>query len=210
MKKLLWMMALMVAMLVLPLGVRAADDLVFNCTSTDSDGMKTCKVSYNITGDGIDEAEITVEEEGGADIQEITAASDDGWEINGTPSESSGKWTVSMTNIDKQSGERAFINIKYKVSGQDDCGIKVTLLGSTKTETEKETTPEKKTPSGKCVYDKEAQKYYINGEEVTQEEYKNACPPTGPSLPYIALATIALIAVGAYVATLNKTKIFKI
>ncbi len=209
MKKLLWMMAIMVTMLILPLGVRAADDLVFDCTSVDDNGIKTCKVIYNVTGDGIDEAEITIEEKGGAEIQEVTAVSGSGWDIDGTPSESGNTWVVNLTNINKVKNEQSFINIKYKVSGQEDCGIEVTLLGTTKTETEK-TPSQSKTPTGKCVHDKNEGKYYINGEEVTKEAYENACPPTGPSLPYIALASIAVIAVVAYVVSRNKTKMFKI
>lgn len=44
--------------------------------------------------------------------------------------------------------------------------------------------------------------------EVTPEEPKN--PETGTAFPYIALGAMALVAAGAYLATKNKSKMYKI
>jgi len=50
-----------------------------------------------------------------------------------------------------------------------------------------------------------------NGTVVTPEEDKPTDnKDTGATLPYVALGAIALVAVGAYVATKNKSKMYKI
>ena len=209
MKKKFRMLVVMMAMLVMiPLGVKAAaGEMSFNCNEV-SDGVRSCSISYDVGTEAIDTAEITLTQKGGAEIQEVTAVSGSGWDIDGVPSNTNGVWTVKLSNINKVSNEQTFVNVTYKESGQQDCGVEVSLLGSTKTI--EETPSQEKTPTGKCVYDKNTEKYYINGEEVTKEEYQNACPKTGSTLPYIALASIALIATGAYVATKNKAKMFRI
>ena len=46
--------------------------------------------------------------------------------------------------------------------------------------------------------------------EVTPEDTPTENKDTGSTLPYIALGAIALVAVGSYVATKNKSKVYKI
>ena len=49
-----------------------------------------------------------------------------------------------------------------------------------------------------------------DNKDVETEDTPTENVQTGSSLPYIALGTIALIAVGAYLKTKNKAKMYKI
>lgn len=78
-------------------------------------------------------------------------------------------------------GEIDLFVVRYKKSGEADCRVKVSFNGSSVT------VPDDPTPD-------------------TPTDNKQ----TGSTLPYIALGVIALGAAGAYVATRNKAKMYKI
>ena len=77
-------------------------------------------------------------------------------------------------------GEGDLFYFTYKGSGEDDCTVAIGYNG----QVQSTPTPTPNTP----------------------EDNKD----TGSALPYVALGTIALVAVGAYLATRNKTKLYKI
>lgn len=181
MKKVLSLIVLLV-MLILPLSVKAAYRLVdpFPCT-TDSDNNITCKINYEITGtEGYDTVTIKLTEQGGAKIDKITNDPDGEWTISGTPTYSNGVWTVTVTSPGT-TGEGTFFQITYKASGLEGCGILVEPQEGSKVTI----TPE-------------------NPDKPTDNK------DTGATLPFIALGSIALVAVGAYLVTKNKTKMYKI
>ena len=95
-------------------------------------------------------------------------------------SELNNVWTVNLASPGV-SGEGNLFSFSYKPSGTADCKVQISL-GDKKIEVIPEVP------------------------EDTPTENKD----TGSTLPYIALATIALAAAGAYIATKNKSKVYKI
>ena len=95
-------------------------------------------------------------------------------------SKSNNVWTVNLSSPGV-SGEGNLFSFSYKPSGTEECAVHISL-GDKKIELIPEVP------------------------EDTPTENKD----TGSTLPYIALATIALAAAGAYVATKNKSKVYKI
>ena len=184
MKKLFGMLA-MSLLVVLPFGVKAATKVVPSCDeNADADGVRNCTIGYVIDSeDGKNELTVTLTEGGGAKIDgdSITSLLDSDWEVD-SKDYADNVWTIVMKSINNQSGEDSLFQFKYKESGTEDCKITVKLEDAT-------TTIVPNTPT-------------------TDEPTDNK--KTGATLPYIALGTIAIVAVGAYLATRNKTKMYKI
>jgi len=177
--------SLMVATVVavLPFKVFAAVNLSngINCEEANSDGVKTCTVSGNLTT-AYESLTVTLTEGGGADIQTISNVTSSDWSVS-SQNEANGVWTVVLSygSPETSTGEADLFKFTYKVSGEDDCLVTVGVEGATAS------TP--KTPS----------------KDTTTENKQ-----TGSTLPYIALGTIAVLAGFSYLATKNKTKMYKI
>lgn len=97
-----------------------------------------------------------------------------------TKSQKEHVWTVNLTGPDV-SGVGDLFQFTYKNSGDKDCGVEV-VLGNVSVSTPNTTNPDKPTDN----------------------------KDTGSAVPFIALGTISVIAVAAYLATKNKTKMYKI
>lgn len=176
MKKVLSLMIISLVA-ILPFVVKADTEIGYSCGEADANGIISCTMNYKITGDLVEQMTVTLTEQGGAEIQEVTAAIDSQWML--TPaSESNGVWTVILASPGV-ADEGDLFAFSYKVSGEKDCKILVSLNG-----VEKAT--------------------IAPADEPTENK------DTGSTLPYIALGSIALIAAGAYVATRNKSKVYKI
>lgn len=156
-------------LVVLPFSVKAETAIDVTCGNVDSNGYKTCTVAAETDEN---ELTITLTEEGGAEITDIQ---DRDWTVSNR-NESNNVWTVVLSGMD--GGEINLFSFTYKVSGETDCKV-VLSLGSQTVPTVDEDTP---TPQKQ----------------------------TGSSLPYIALGTIALLAGGAYMATKNKAKMYRL
>ena len=124
---------------------------------------------------------VKLTEFGGADITEINGID---WTVS-SQNEDNGVWTIVLTGLD--GGEISLFSFTYKVSGTEDCKIEISLGNQTVS------TPPSEDPTTPPTTDKPADP-----------------EKTGPTLPYIALGAIALIAGGAYVATKNKTKMYRL
>ncbi len=193
---------LLALLLIIPLGVHAEVEEMFNSCTTGSDGSKTCSIGAVTDSTSII---VSLTEEGGATIDETSIVSTGSWIVSSV-TKSGSTYTFTITGTD--TGEVDLFKFSYKPSGETDCRVLIDLDGKTESVTPDTPKNEEKTPTGKCVYNKDG--YFINGEAVTEEEYNNECPKTGVSLPFVAIGTIALLAGGAYVATKNKTKMYKI
>ena len=167
MKKFFSFIALAILM-VLPLNAHASTKISTSCDSVDAQGYRTCKVLADTTEYS---ATVKLTEQGGASISNI---SDGDWTVSNSSNENS-TWTVEVSGTD--TGEITLFNFTYKVSGETDCKIIVTLGSQTVEVTEN-------TPTENIQ--------------------------TGSTLPYIALGTIAIVAISVYVSTKNKTKMYKI
>lgn len=207
MKKILSFMV-MALVLLLPLTTKADVKIVkSSCTKQDANMEKTCTVKAEIDDELTNSLQVQVTEEGGAEISSIDSVSTSDWRVT-NKSESGTVWTVDLGLTGPgQTGEVELFTITYKVSGTKDCKIRIKLNN---VETTIEPEPEKDVPKGKCTYNKSENKYYIDGVEVTESQYKEQCPKTGSTLPYIALGAMVVLAAAAYVATKNKTKMYKI
>ncbi len=89
-------------------------------------------------------------------------------------------WTVNLESIGV-TGEGTLFRFSYRPSGSDDCKITIEL-GETQITVAPPTTPDEPTDNKQ----------------------------TGATLPYIALGTMAVVAVGAYIAVKNKAKMYRI
>lgn len=192
MKKYLRIM--LMAFLLLPLCVSAAakiNDPV--CTDTDPDDNKTCTVTATVNSDD-PKLTVTLTEQGGASVESSSIIGVD-WDVKNV-NKTGDVYTVQLelTSEPEAAGTYTLFKYTYKVSGTPECKVTVSLG--------------KSAPTGKCQMTKDG--YFINGEEVTEEVYKAECPTTGATLPYVAVATIAILAAGAFVATKNKAKMYKI
>ncbi len=97
-----------------------------------------------------------------------------------TKSQNGHVWTVNLTGPEVN-GVGDLFQFTYKGSGEKDCGIEF-RSGDTTISTPDITNPDKPTDN----------------------------KDTGSAVPFIALGTISVIAVAAYLATKNKTKMYKI
>jgi len=181
MKKILGLMIMSLVAL-LPLSADAATSIGYNCNSVDENGLRTCTISYNITdAEGASSLNVKLTEQGGAVITKVENASDSDWTVTSNDYDSNNKvWNVLLSSPGV-SGEGNLFTFTYQVSGETDCKVLISLNN--------ETTP-------------------INPEPTPDTPTENE--DTGATLPYIALGTIAIIAVGAYIATKNKSKMYKI
>ncbi len=164
----------------LPLSAKAATGIVPNCSNQDENGNITCTVAYTITGT---EA---------VDNLTVTLTERGGAEISSifsasesewtvqSQNENSGVWTVQLTSFGVV-GEGDLFSFTYKASGSTECEIGVALNNETAT---------------------------IKPATIPDQAADNK--QTGATLPYIALGVIAVVAVGAYLATRNKAKMYKI
>jgi len=166
---------------ILPLSVNAASEITYNCGDFDAEGVRTCTVGYVIDANTPqDSVSVKLTEHGGAEITTVNGVSDSEFSIS-TQNEADGVWSIVLIAPDTVAGEYSLLTFKYKQSGTEDCKVTVGIGNDNKDLTEKPT-PDKPTDNVQ----------------------------TGSTLPYIALGAIALVAVGAYVTTKNKSKMYKI
>lgn len=174
-------LGLMVAIvLFLPFVVSAKDKVDYKCTTSDEGVTYNCTVYVNLESEA-DQITLTLTEQGGADITSITDASAS-W--NSVQEESNGVTTVTLTSSDLNplQGEHDLINVTYTSSGTEDCRILLAF--------------------------KDASITMEPDEPTTPSEPEN--PSTGSTIPYIALGVIALGAIGLYIGTKNKSKMYRI
>ena len=166
----------------LPLSTKAATSIVPNCGQQDANGVITCTVAYNITDEeGVDSLTLTLTEQGGAEIVDVVDATGSEWNVS-SKNEANGVWTVILASIGV-TGEGNLFTFSYRPSGEEDCEVQIALNGQTVP-----VAPAPETPAD------------------TPTENKQ----TGATLPYIALGAIAVLATGAYLATRNKAKMYRI
>ncbi len=191
--------------LVLPFTVHAANQLDFTCQDADASGNITCTVTYNFD-ESKDSAVVTLTEQGGATVvTDSIKSAGSTWTVAGTPSAANKVWTVNLTSPGA-SGEGELFQFTYTPSGLEGCSVLITLENLTKTVTP----PTADKTTCKIV---DGVYYDNDGNEVTKEVYEEKCaknPKTGSTLPYVALASLVIIAGGAYVATKDKAKMYKI
>ena len=183
MKKILGLMVLALVVL-LPMNTRAATSINYNCGQADANGVITCTITYNITGDEVDSLTVTLTEKGGADVTDVAEAAGSEWSIS-TKNEVDGVTTIVLGSVGL-TGEGDLFTFSYRPSGEEDCEVQITLDGQNVPVTPPDPTPE--TPSDTPTDNKQ----------------------TGATLPYVALGVIAVAATGAYLATRNKSKMYRI
>ncbi len=184
MKKLFGFMVMSLVAVIMPFTVKAATNISVgsqDCKRDDNDNI-TCTVHYNIT-DSEENLTVTLTEEGGATVTAINPATGSDWNLVGSPNEVNNVWTVVLASPGT-SGEGDLFTFTYTASGTEDCRV-VVALGETQVPVTPTPTPS--TP-----------------DEPTDNKQ------TGATLPYIALGAVVLIATGAYLATRNKAKMYKI
>lgn len=167
---------------ILPFEVSAASKITYDCSDFDAEGIRNCTVGYVIDqSTPQDSVSVKLTEHGGAEITTINGVSDSEFSIS-TQNETDGVYSVVLIAVNgKQSGEHSLLTFRYKKSGTEDCKVTVGI-GNDNKDLPEETTPDEPTENVK----------------------------TGSTLPYIALGTITLIAIGAYLTTKNKSKMYKI
>lgn len=183
MKRILSLVAFLFVAL-LPFVVSAdTGNLAQKCTTND-EGIKTCVISYNITDtNGVNQLTIKLTEVEGAEIISVTNAKNAEFLLSSEPVDNGdGTWTVLLASPESVKGEQDLFTLEYKPSDKEGCKISMNINGKNVDVTPDE--PAKDTPEA----DKE----------------------TGVTLPYVALGTIGVIAIGAYLATKNKSKMYKI
>ena len=181
MKKIFGLMLLSVLAL-LPLNTKAAISINPNCGQADSNGVITCTVAYNITDEeGAESLTLTLTEKGGAEVVDVIDATGSEWSVS-SKNEDNGVWTVILASIGV-TGEGNLFTFSYRPSGEEDCEVQIALNGQTVP-----VAPAPETPADTPTDNKQ----------------------TGATLPYIALGAIAVLATGAYLATRNKAKMYKI
>lgn len=130
MKKLLSL--LVGGLVLLPFSVNALTVVnPVSCTAVDSDGNKTCTIAVDSGTEAFESFTATLTEQGGADIQSVFNTTGSDWSLVGTPADNgNGVWTVNVSSPGV-SGEMSLFSFTYKVSGETDCKINVSLNGST-------------------------------------------------------------------------------
>lgn len=138
---------LLVVGLLVPMGVSAlkVEDPV-KCTAVDTDGYKTCTLNIDTEDTSYEEFEATITANGGAEIVSINGVSDE-WTV--TSSSSNGVYTVKATSIGVK-GEYSLFSVKYKVSGEENCNITITLNNNT-VSTPKTDTPTESKQTGSTI-----------------------------------------------------------
>ncbi len=175
-----FMVVAMVALL--PVVTNAAEEYYPSCGNQDAEGNITCVVAYNFTnGSSAENLSVTLTEEGGAEILNVFEAADSDWNLVNPAEEVDGVWTVMLTSPGS-TDEGNLFSFKYKPSGHTDCKVKLSV-----NDVQMNITPP--TP---------------NADDKTPNKQ------TGATLPYIALGAIIVLATGAYIATRNKSKMYKI
>lgn len=181
MKKYLCFMV-MSLLLVLPFTVSAASEITYSCGSFDADGVRTCTVGYLIDANTPqDSVTVQLTEVGGAEVLSVDGVSNSEFSIS-TQNTVDNVWSIVLVSPDAVSGEYSLLTFKYKSSGTPDCKVTVGI-GNDNKDVDKNDTP-------------------------TDKPTDNV--QTGSTLPYIALGAIAVVAVVSYVATKNKSKMYKI
>ncbi len=184
MKKILSLVGLFL-ICILPIAVNAETLEIprekMRCSGEDANGYITCTIVYVITGDeGYDNLTVTLTEKGGATVTNISNAANSDWTVVDQSEDPSTNVWTVKLTSPGVTGEGDLFKLTYKASGTKDCEIEVGIGDRHVSITPDE--PDK------------------------PEENKD----TGAALPFIALGSIALVAVGAYLATKNKTKMYKI
>ncbi len=189
-KNLRILVMLVLLMIVLPIAVNAESiELGSQAVCQTSGNQKTgCHFNVYITNPSNTEYTFVFTPAGGATINASDINLDSGaeldWEIANRQTLASGAIEVTVRSADgspKEWNDNLF-NYSYTDSGTIDCKVSYSLKSA-------DTTPT--TP-----------------DEPEKEPEKN--PQTGSTLPYIALGAIVLVATGAYLATKNKSKMYKL
>jgi len=164
----------------LPLATDAATSIGYSCGNVDENNLRTCTISYNIT------------DPEGADSLTVKLTEQGGASITEIDNASDTDWTVSTSDYDSANKVWNVLLASPGVAGEGNL-FKFTYQVSGEDDCKVLISLNNETTTIEPETDKPAD----------QED-------TGATLPYIALGTIAVIAVGAYVATKNKSKINKI
>ena len=174
---------LMAMMMVLPLNVRAAQSIYINPDEiVCTADSSNGRYNCTVPYEILDEAISEVN---------VTLTGEGGAEIISAETYPGSEWTVAKTtpsgsvwtvNLESigVTGEGTLFRFSYRPSGTDNCRVVVSVNG-----TQASVTPPKK-------------------DEPTDNKQ------TGATLPYIALGTMAVVAVGAYIAVRNKAKMYRI
>ena len=167
---------------VLPFTVNAASEITYNCGDFDAEGIRTCTVGYSIDNSTPqDSVTVQLTEVGGAEILSVDGIPNSEFSIS-TQNENNGVWSIILVSPDSLTGEYSLLTFRYKQSGTAECKVTVGI-GNDNKDVDTNDTPTD-TPTDNVQ--------------------------TGSTLPYIALGAIALIAVGAYFTTKNKSKMYRI
>ncbi len=172
-------------MFVLPLSVNAEGSVVpgADCGKFDSNNQSNCTVKYNIEDEnGLETIIVTLTENGDAKILSIDNYPGSSWTVaNVTEPDANRTRTVTLTSPGEK-GEGELFQFTYQSSTGETSSCRVDIKYQGKVVS----TPE--TPSDNPTDNKD----------------------TGATLPFVALGSIAVIAVGVYLVTRNKTKMYKI
>ena len=184
MKKILGLM-LLTLVVFLPMNAKAAVSIKPNCGQQDANGVITCTVTYTITEEtGLESMNVTLTEKGGAEVVDVVDATGSEWNVS-SKNEDNGVWTIILASVGV-TGEGDLFTFSYRPSGEEDCEVQIGYNGQNVPVTPPTETPE--TPSDTPTDNKQ----------------------TGATLPYVALGVIAVVATGAYLATRNKSKMYRI
>lgn len=177
-----------IVFLIIPVFVNADISIQPKCGAADANGIIKCTVLINDTSaEGNDNLTVTLTEFGGADITNITNAAESNWTVT-SKSETNGVWNVILTSPGI-TGEDNLFAFEYKSSGTADCKVSVGL--------------------GDKIVDVKPEETPSNTPTTTPDE-KEENKDTGATLPFVALGTLITVAGGAYLATKNKSKMYKI
>lgn len=135
---------MMVALLVLPLTVMAANSINVVEGSTDGDGITSATVTANLDSE-TETITFTVTPQGGATIKDVVNASGSDWAIK-SATQNNGVWTVTVS-APPVKGEHDLAVIKYEKSGEKDCKV-VVSLGNTPSTPDK---PEENKQTGSTI-----------------------------------------------------------
>ena len=166
---------------IIPFSVSAASEITYNCGEVNSSGSRTCTVGYIIDATTPQNSvSVTLTEKGGANITSIDGVASSEFSVS-TKNETNGVHSVVLASPDAVAGQFDLFTFTYTTSGTEDCKVTVGIGNENKDVTP---APTPDTPSDDVQ--------------------------TGSTLPYIALGFIGIVAVSAYLATKNKSKMYKI
>ncbi len=171
-------------MFVLPLSVKAASGISkgVDCDKAfDANNNRTCTVKFSITDEnGLEKMVVTLKESGDAEITDVSNYPGSSWTISNVTEPDANRTRTVTLTSPGEKGEGELFQFTYH-----------SLTGG-----------------DDCYVE-----LGYNGQPVStpnQPDQPTDNKDTGATLPFVALGTISVIAVGAYLVTRNKTKMYKI